>query len=147
MGILSRKKATPAPQAQPQHPAAAPPTISAPISIAPPPVAVAAIDQDKQNPTQTSPPGVTATALPAQNVLPSPPRSPVLAGCESSARTQCTDTTRDHADPKSPAPLQTQTTAGQARPTLNRPSRLGMRVSTTRLRTTADTTSRARQAT
>ncbi|POY71421.1 putative cAMP-dependent protein kinase [Rhodotorula taiwanensis] len=80
MGILSRKKATPAPQAQPQHPAAAPPTISAPISIAPAPVAVAAIDQDKQHPTQTSPPGVTATALPAQNVLPSPPRSPVLAG-------------------------------------------------------------------
>lgn len=76
MGLLSRKKAAPAPQPTP----AAPPAISAPISIAATP-AVTAIDLGKPAvPSHVAGSGVTAMAHSSESILPSPPRSPVAAG-------------------------------------------------------------------
>lgn len=76
MGLLSRKKAAPA-----QQPAAAPPAISAPISITATP-AVSAIDHGKvAAPSQVAGLGVTAMAPSGESILPSPPRSPVAASC------------------------------------------------------------------
>ncbi|TKA55415.1 cAMP-dependent protein kinase type 1 [Rhodotorula sp. CCFEE 5036] len=72
MGLLSRKKAAPAPQPTP----AAPPAISAPISIAATP-AVTAVDHAK--PSVVAGSGVTAMAHSSESILPSPPRSPVAA--------------------------------------------------------------------
>lgn len=78
MGLLSRKKAAPAPQPTP----AAPPAISAPISIAATPAVSTAIDHAKPSvPSHVADSGVTAMAHSSESILPSPPRSPVAAGC------------------------------------------------------------------